>query len=269
MDWQSSTYWNRELGVFDYEAWFRDGGTNEDLPETLRQNEDNPQREGPGIIPGRTTSGDVGGGTGDFGGPGGAGWFLDWLGAESEKWLKYTSGLKESLEGYATGIDVATESMIAKQAEATEQRALGGMGEAGNLYGGMRPGVVAAIQSGAGQQVAESRSRTKARGEQGLLALSSTYADLLGRGYGAGGGVYGAIYGRNAPYSGMWQSGMPWGTQTGAPIPGQPQEPPEGQPPPEDQGSAPPPPSGYNDWTPEQIRRMKEKKQEDEGPTWY
>ncbi len=179
----------------------------------------------PSEIPGQTTSG---GGESGFEDPGGAGWFLDWLGSESEKWLEYSSGLKEQLEAHASGVDVATESALARQAEVSEQRALAGLSENNAYFGGMRAPIVGAIQQGAAQGLAESRSRVQATGEKGLLALSDTYAGLLGRGYGSGASVYGSIYGQ-PPYGGQWRSDTPGeqaeygtGTTTGQPVPGQP-----------------------------------------------
>jgi hypothetical protein len=229
MNWQDPKYWNRELGVFDYDSWFRDGGSNDDLPETLQSNEDNPQRTGTtgGVV------GSTGGTTGGFDDPGGAGWMLDWIGGGEERWLDYTSGLKEALSGYASGVDVATESAIARGAEVAEQRAMGGMGAAGNYFSGMRPAIRGAIQSAATGTMAESRSRTKGRGEERLERLGATYADVVGRGFGAGASVYGSLYGsRGGPFADQWRSlapwdlnpdyagPSPWGRQ-GQPVPGQ------------------------------------------------
>lgn len=207
-DWfydENTGYW------VDGQGNYRDPNSGAEVtdPFTGETSKHTPDTPPEGIDVQRTSGG---GGNEGFEDPGGAGWFLNWLkGSQTDPWLDYTGGLKESFETYKSGVDVATESAIARGAESASERALSAAGGRGNLYSGMTPALQGAIWQDASGKMAESRSRTKQRGEGGIMGLANQYQQLLRGGMGAGGNVYGNIHGQ-APFGGQWRSD-PWQEQ--------------------------------------------------------
>lgn len=194
MDWKG--YFDRELGVFDYDRWYADGGTEADLPDTIRDNEDNPQRNRGNI----NVSGDIDGGSG-----GGITDFREFLDAQLEPWVDETDPIREhfrewlKLEGVAPG----KEGEIASFAQAASTRAADAAGSSGMFFSGIHEGEQQGIWQATMRDALESRrARTETAG--GILSgLSGQLADLLGRGISEGGEIYGPGNQR-APFQGMW-----------------------------------------------------------------
>lgn len=194
MDWKD--YFNRDLGVFDYDRFYADGGTETDLPDTIRDNEDNPKRNRGNI----SVSGDIDGD--ETGGLTGYGDFLEGL---IEPWEEETDPIRETFREWLQleGVSPGDEGAIATFAQDASTRAADAAGGTGMFFSGQHAGEQQGIWQGTMRDVLqERRKRTETAG--GILSgLSGQLADMLGRGITGGASITSAESGQ-APFGGQW-----------------------------------------------------------------
>jgi hypothetical protein len=211
-------YFDREAGVMDWEGFYAAGGTDEMIPQNVRDSFGGEHggaypTQG-GINAGGSTGGIDGGGTGSYED------FLKWTEGRLQPWYEETTPVRDTFRRWLDlgGVEAGREGQIARHAEGAALRA--GEGAAGM---GMQtlPAVLA--------------NRRENMGMAGgvLSGLSSQLAGLLRGQMGSGASAFGSIYGRN-PYGGQWRSDTPGeqseygtGTTVGAPTPGSNWVPPE------------------------------------------
>jgi len=198
MDWRD--YFDRDLGIFDYARWFADGGTNDMLPDTLRDNEDNPQRPDPNKVQTTTVDDGTTGGNTWPGNP-------DVLPEDRQAWLDFISPANQTFSQFLQGINTPAEDAITSGTMAMSNKLSEQMALQGRQGGDFHTAMQGVIERGATGMEAQSRLNTMMAGLQGKTQLAGMYGNLLHQ------------QGPTAKFSGAWKGEPTYGyDKDGNPI---------------------------------------------------